>query len=124
MVKDQWHYSTNLMVKDQQINLQLWDTAGQKEYKKFRSCSYPQTDIFILCFSLVSQISVQNIQNMWIPELSQYCQNTPYILVGMKSDLRDVVSQNPDEFKSKGMESVSSSQGQENGKNHQSTKTY
>jgi Ras-related C3 botulinum toxin substrate 1 len=66
------HYSTNLMVEDQQINLQLWDTAGQEEYKKFRSCSYPQTDIFILCFSLVSQISLQNIQNMWIPELSQY----------------------------------------------------
>jgi small GTP-binding protein len=107
------NYSTNLIVEEQPINLQLWDTAGQEEYKKFRSLSYPQTDIFIVCFSLVSQTSLENLQNMWIPELNQYCPNTPCILVGMKSDLRDTVSQHPDEFKLKGMEAVTSSRGEE-----------
>jgi small GTP-binding protein len=107
------NYSTNLMVENQQINLQLWDTAGKEEYKKIRPLSYPQTDVLIICFSLVSQTSLENVQNMWIPEIKQYCPNVPYILVGMKSDLRDAVSQHPDEFKSKGMQPVASSHGEE-----------
>jgi small GTP-binding protein len=106
------NYSRNVMAEDQQINLQLWDTAGQEEYKKIRPLSYPQTDVVMICFSLVSQTSLENIQNMWIPEIKEYCPNVPYILVGMKSDLRDTVSQRPDEFKSKGMQPVASSQGE------------
>lgn len=105
------NYSINLMVEDQQINLQLWDTAGQEEYRKLRPLSYPQTDDFIVCFSLVSSTSLENIQNMWIPEIKEYCPNTPYILVGMKSDLRDTVAQRPDECVLKAMAAVSSSEG-------------
>jgi small GTP-binding protein len=42
------NYSANVMVEDQQINLQLWDTAGQEDYKKLRPLSYPQTDVFVI----------------------------------------------------------------------------
>ena len=107
------NYSANVMVEDQQINLQLWDTAGQEDYKKLRPLSYPQTDVFVLCFSLVSPTSLENIQNMWVPEVKEHCPNTPYILVGMKSDLRDQFSQHADEYKSKGMEPIASQKGEE-----------
>jgi small GTP-binding protein len=59
-------FSANLMVEEQQINLQLWDTAGQEDYKKLRPLSYPQTDIFVICFSLVSSTSLENVQTMWV----------------------------------------------------------
>ena len=101
------------MVEDQAINLQLWDTAGQEDYKKLRPLSYPQTDVFILCFSLVSPTSLENVENMWVPEVKEHCPETPYILVGMKSDLRDEFSQHADEFKLKGWEPVPSSKGEE-----------
>jgi small GTP-binding protein len=107
------NYSANVMVEDQQINLQLWDTAGQEDYKKLRPLSYPQTDVFVLCFSLVGPTSLENIQNMWVPEVKEHCPNTPYILVGMKSDLRDQFAQHADEYKSKGMEPVPSQRGEE-----------
>jgi small GTP-binding protein len=106
------NYSANVMVEDQQINLQLWDTAGQEDYKKLRPLSYPQTDVFILCFSVVSPTSLENVQNMWVPEVKEHCPNTPYILVGMKSDLRDIVTANPEEWKTKGMEAVAQSKGE------------
>jgi Ras-related C3 botulinum toxin substrate 1 len=83
------NYSMNLLVDDQQISLQLWDTAGQEDYKKFRPLSYPQTDVFMICFSLVSQTSLENVETNWVPELKEFCPTTPYILVGLKSDLRD-----------------------------------
>jgi small GTP-binding protein len=58
------NYSANLMVEDQQINIQLWDTAGQEDYKKLRPLSYPQTDSFVICFSLVAPTSLENVQSM------------------------------------------------------------
>jgi Ras-related C3 botulinum toxin substrate 1 len=50
---------------------------------------------------------------MWVPEVKEHCPNTPYILVGMKSDLRDIVAANPEEWKSKGMEPVPQSKGED-----------
>jgi small GTP-binding protein len=107
------NYSANVMVEDQQINLQLWDTAGQEDYKKLRPLSYPQTDVFVICFSLVAPTSLENVQNMWVPEVKEHCPTTPYILVGMKSDLRDQFQQHADEYRSKGWEPVSTSKAEE-----------
>ena len=55
-----------------------------------RPLSYPQTDVFLMCFSLVSRASMENVESRWYPELSHYCPTTPVILVGTKADLRDV----------------------------------
>jgi Ras-related C3 botulinum toxin substrate 1 len=107
------NYSANVMVEDQQINLQLWDTAGQEDYRKLRPLSYPQTDVFVICFSLVSPASLENVQNMWMPEVKEHCPGTPYILVGMKSDLRDHFGKHADEYSRKGWEPISTSKGEE-----------
>jgi Ras-related C3 botulinum toxin substrate 1 len=101
------------MAEDQQINLQLWDTAGQEDYKKLRPLSYPQTDVFVICFSLVSPTSLENVQNMWVPEIKEHCPSTPYILVGMKSDLRDEFAQHADDFRAKGWEPVAASKAED-----------
>jgi Ras-related C3 botulinum toxin substrate 1 len=107
------NYSANITVEDQYINLQLWDTAGQEDYKKLRPLSYPQPDVFVICFSLVEPMSLENVQNEWAPELKEHCPTTPYILVGLKSDLRDEFDQHADDYKSKGWEPVPASKGEE-----------
>ena len=107
------NYSTNVMYEDQAINLQLWDTAGQEDYKKLRPLSYPQTDVFIICFSLVSPTSLENVPNMWKPEIIEHCPETPFILVGMKCDLRDEFEEHADEFKQKGMEPIPQTRGEQ-----------
>jgi small GTP-binding protein len=54
-----------------------------------RILSYPATDVFLLCFSVVSPASYANITQKWIKELREHCHDVSVILVGTQSDLRE-----------------------------------
>lgn len=82
------NYSINVMVDGKRINLGLWDTAGQEDYDRLRPLSYPMTDVFLVCFSVVSPTSYENVSAKWIPELRHLAPTAPIILVGTKTDLR------------------------------------
>uniref|UniRef100_A0A6B2LID3 Uncharacterized protein n=1 Tax=Arcella intermedia TaxID=1963864 RepID=A0A6B2LID3_9EUKA len=81
------NYSANIKVDGKPINIGLWDTAGQEEYSRLRPLSYPQTDLFLLVFSVVSRKSFENIESQWYPEVARHCPNSRIMLVGMKGDL-------------------------------------
>ena len=83
------NYAANVVVDGTIVQLNLWDTAGQEDYDRLRPLSYPQTDVFLLCFSLISPTSYENVKGKWYPEVTHYCPETPIILVGTKKDLRD-----------------------------------
>ncbi|KAH9284939.1 Transforming protein RhoA [Echinococcus granulosus] len=77
--------------KDQfpEVELALWDTAGQEDYDRLRPLSYPETDVILMCFSIDSPDSLENISEKWTAEVKHFCPNVPIILVGNKKDLRN-----------------------------------
>ncbi|KAI5357459.1 Putative small GTP-binding protein [Septoria linicola] len=83
------NYSASVMVDGKPISLGLWDTAGQEDYDRLRPLSYPQTDVFLICFSVVSPASFTNVAEKWYPEITHHCPGVPIILVGTKKDLKD-----------------------------------
>jgi len=83
------NYSATVMVDGKVAYLDLWDTAGQEDYDKFRPLSYAQTDVFILCYSVISPNSFQNVKSKWYPELAHHAPDVPIVLVATKADLKD-----------------------------------
>ncbi|KAK3790024.1 hypothetical protein RRG08_040944 [Elysia crispata] len=83
------NYEARVKVGSGYITLNMWDTAGQDEYDRLRPLSYPQTDVFLIVFSLVGPASFENARAKWFPEIRHHCPNKPIILVGNKSDLRE-----------------------------------
>ena len=48
------------MIAGEPHTLGLFDTAGQEDYDRLRPLSYPQTDVFLVCFSIVNPASYEN----------------------------------------------------------------
>ncbi|KAL7041790.1 hypothetical protein ACKWTF_000893 [Chironomus riparius] len=83
------NYSTHVKYQNETINLLLWDTAGQEDFERIRPIAYPQTDVFLICISLINQDSFEHVKSKWYPEIRHHCPHTPIILVGTKLDLRN-----------------------------------
>ena len=84
-------YRANAMVDGRQISLRLWDTDGKEEGDGLRALVYANVDVdvFIVCYSITSPTSLENIERKWLPEIRRHCPNSPFLLVGTKCDLRE-----------------------------------
>nr|P22122.1 RecName: Full=Ras-like GTP-binding protein O-RHO; Flags: Precursor [Diplobatis ommata]AAA49225.1 GTP-binding protein [Diplobatis ommata] len=83
------NYVADIEVDGKQVELALWDTAGQEDYDRLRPLSYPDTDVILMCFSIDSPDSLENIPEKWTPEVKHFCPNIPIILVGNKKTAGD-----------------------------------
>ena len=83
------NYVKELNVDGKDIELELYDTAGQEDYDRLRPLSYPGSDVILVCYSVDSPNSYDNVKERWFPEVEQFCPRVPIVLVALKSDLRD-----------------------------------
>ena len=57
------------------VKLDLVNTSGQEDYHRLRPLSYPQSDVFLLCFSLVGRTSFDNVSAMVSHNYNSYMLN-------------------------------------------------
>ena len=74
------------------LELALWDTAGQEEYKNLRPLSYDNTDVILICFSVDQPESLQNVYS-WAEEVRHHCPGVPVVLVANKEGLLNLIIQ-------------------------------
>ncbi|VDM32808.1 unnamed protein product [Hydatigera taeniaeformis] len=87
-------YALKMRAGNTAILFNLWDTAGQQGYERLRQLSYPQTNVFLVCFDVNNAISFQNARDLWIPEVRHFCPDAIVLLVGTKTDQRDASGEN------------------------------
>ena len=55
-------YHAVVHVDGQPLTLELCDTPGQDDFDTLRPLVYPNTDVFLLCFSVVMPSTFQNVR--------------------------------------------------------------
>lgn len=85
-------YTVQLTVEEAPFQFELFDTAGQDHFSVLRRLSYPEADVFMICFSIIDPFSFKRIQSKWIKEIHEYSPNTPIILIGTKQDQRNNIN--------------------------------
>ena len=82
-------YDAPVRVSKEPCTLRLFDTSGAGSCHNLLFINYYETDVVLVCFSVVSPDSFKNVRDTWVPEVNHYCQKTPFLLVGTQIDLRD-----------------------------------
>lgn len=88
-------YNAEVKIAGQAVILEIYDTAGQEDFQQIRTMTYPNTSVFIMCYSCVYMPSLINVKNFWEPETRKDVKDAPIILCGNKQDLSKT---NPREY--------------------------
>jgi small GTP-binding protein len=77
----------SLIIDDQEVKLQIWDTAGQEQYRTLSRAYYRNAIGVLLVFSYENTVSFDHLES-WLNDVRSLCHpNAKVILVGNKSDL-------------------------------------
>ena len=66
---------------------------SQDDFDSLRPLCYPDTDVFLVCFSVVVPASFHNVRDKWLPEIRRHSPSAALVLVGTQCDLRDDVKE-------------------------------
>ncbi|KAH8810465.1 small GTPase-binding protein [Flagelloscypha sp. PMI_526] len=82
-----------VQVDQREVELDLWDTAGQCEGPDLRPRLYTESQVILLAFGIDSPDSLDNVQEKWLPDIQFITRKASkihptLILVGCKTDLR------------------------------------
>ena len=84
------NYKKKGKIGDQEVWLQIWDTAGQEDLENIRTLSYSNTDIFLLLFSHEDVNSLERIRSKWAVEIAEHVKKPPaLVLVGIRGNVRE-----------------------------------
>ena len=89
----------SIQVDGETIKAQIWDTAGQERYKAITSAYYRGAVGALLVYDIAKQLTYENVES-WLREIRDHADaNIVIMLVGNKSDLRQLRAVPTDEAK-------------------------
>lgn len=75
------------------VTIQLWDIAGQERWINMRHLYYVGAKGVLIVGDLTRKNTFDQINQFWIPDIKQYCEVAPIVLIANKSDLKMEVSE-------------------------------
>ena len=90
---------TNIFIK--KINLenigettiQLWDIAGQERWINMRRSYYSGAKGVLIVGDLTRKNTFDQIVKFWVPDVKQYYELTPIVLIANKNDLKEEINE-------------------------------
>ena len=79
----------NIQINDQIYRIQIWDTAGQENFRSITRAYFKNCVCAMVCYDITCRKSFENIQN-WLQDVHDQSPKTVLIvLIGNKIDLED-----------------------------------
>jgi small GTP-binding protein len=76
-------------IEGKTTEIEIWDLRGGEDYARIRVAGYQNIECFIITFDIGNQKSFHRLKDQLIPEIKEHMPSTPFILVGLKRDLRE-----------------------------------
>merc|ERR1719440_2546576 len=87
----------SLPIDGKTIKAQIWDTAGQERYRAITSAYYRGAVGALLVYDITKTVTFENVER-WLKELRDHADsNIVIMLVGNKSDLKNIRGVETDE---------------------------
>ena len=82
-------YSSKIITVDNKdLQLDLWDTAGQEQYRSLGMYFYKDSYIVILVYDITNRESFDDLKNVWYKDLNKYGEEYRVLaIVGNKCDM-------------------------------------
>ncbi|XP_067939027.1 uncharacterized protein [Watersipora subatra] len=79
---------------DKKIKLQIWDTAGQENFRVLAHLYYSRAVAVVILYDITKHLTFQDVTKCWMKELDEHAklENPVLMLIGHKSDLRHLRS--------------------------------
>lgn len=78
-----------LKIQDKQVNLSIYDTAGQERFRNLATGYMKSADGFLVCFDITSESTLEKA-NYWVESIRNTARkNVQMLIIGNKCDLEE-----------------------------------
>ena len=98
-----YKFKNEKLKNGEEINVKIFDTAGQEKYWSLAANFLKKADGIILVYDITYKISFENL-NKWLKDINENAKGLPIVLIGNKTDLeekREVTKEEGNEFAKK-----------------------
>ena len=98
-----YKFKNEKLKNGEEINVKIFDTAGQEKYWSLAANFLKKADGIILVYDITYKISFENL-NKWLKDINENAKGLPIVLIGNKTDLeenREVSKEEGNEFAKK-----------------------
>ncbi|KAL5251398.1 hypothetical protein ACHWQZ_G016938 [Mnemiopsis leidyi] len=84
-----------LTVDNIPYEITLYDTSGREsDIPLISSLTFPRTNVFVLCYSVISPRSLENVEKVWLKQIAKHRKKAVTVLLGLRTDQRLDKTQN------------------------------
>ena len=86
-----YYFCKNINVEGYNIDLEIWDTAGQEQYRSINTLFFKNTYMCILVYDITSQKSFESLRNYWYDSVIE--NSSQDVIVGIAGNKCDLYEQ-------------------------------
>ncbi|KAL3873228.1 hypothetical protein ACJMK2_036368 [Sinanodonta woodiana] len=93
------NFASSQSITGDMYTVNMFDTAGQQDYEGLRVFTYKESEVIVVCYSVVERDSFCSVQDHWMTEIKRHLRSAnkkPVVLVATQVDLRNTADYDMD----------------------------